>query len=111
MKKDQFFESIDNIKEQLEELEFKALTNEQRRILSDRFNTSIDLEYSAEDDFIFIMSISNFKAFEYYCGMEYEKDDIEYKCELDGIICVSYNSGNDRVARIIDLIDCDEEEE
>lgn len=111
MKKDQFINDIDNIKNQIEEMEFKSLTGDIKKVLRDNFNRNINFEYNSDEDFIFLMSVPDFKDFEYYYGMEYEREDINYKCELDNIVCISYNSGNERIERLIDLIESDEEED
>lgn len=104
MKKDNMISSLQDLQDKLENVDFKELNQDQKHLIKDRFNTYVNFEY-APDENMFIMSAEAFKQFEYYLGMEYEKDDIELKCEIDDNVAVCYNVDNERVSELIDLLE------
>lgn len=103
-KKENFIESLQEAIESIQDAEFKELTEEQQDKINKNYNTYINFEYSADIN-TFIMSEDAFKRFEYYLGMEYEKDDIVNKIALDGNIFVAYDIDNDRVNDLIELLE------
>jgi hypothetical protein len=94
------------IQELIDSLSLEELTQEQRQILRDNYNTYINFEcgFDTEDSIVFKMKKRSFGHFEYYLGMEYEKEDIIYKIETGDEIVVAYNNGNDRVTGIIERL-------
>lgn len=102
--------SLEDALEVFKDLTFKELTREQMKAIREQFNTSIMFEYEP-DEYVFIMSCETFKQFEYYLGMEYERNDIDIKCEINGNVLVQYNIDNERVAKLIDLLESSDKDE
>lgn len=99
------------------DVELIYTTNEQRRMFRDRFNTSSSPRAYAitDDEIIFEMRKDNFGSFEYYAGMEYERDEIVLKMESEGDVLVVYNRSCSRAEDIIsmfnpELLEYNEEE-
>ena len=76
MIKENILDSLREIEEILNDYEFKEATKEQKKMLRNNFNKSFNFEYCTIQ-YAFLMSESSFKLFEYYMGMEYEKEYIE----------------------------------
>lgn len=110
MLNDDMLESIQEIQEVLENDEFKELTDKQKEVLKDNFNTFIKFEYCDDGSYIFLMSENNFKNFEYYLGMEYEKDYIDTKININGNVLVIYDYDSDRTKELFELLEKNEEE-
>lgn len=110
MIKNNMIESLQGIQEILEGNDFKALADKQREILNSNYNTYITFEYCEDGGYIFLMSESMFKKFEYYLGMEYEKKDIVIKINLEGNVLVSYDYDSERAEELFELLKENEEE-
>jgi len=106
---------LEQVNLMLEGIELTEVTSEQKQIFRKNFNTSMSIrEYAVTEDMIFfIMSENSFGSFEYYAGMEYEREHIELRIEVDGDLLVGYSRESSRAEGIINLIDsdalCDEE--
>lgn len=89
--------------ELLETLEFKKVNAAQKQMLKNDYNFyTAGLEY-AEDDWgnvIFICSNDTLRNMEYYLGLEYDKDYIEYKMSNNRKTIVSY-SGSERAEKLL----------
>ena len=96
-------ESINEIYSVIEETEFEVLTKEQLSKLGNNNNTYFGrMEIADTDSYImFLIPKRSFDKFEYYCGMEYEKDEIEYKLETQDSVLVVYGSGCERASEIV----------
>jgi len=96
-------ESINEIYSVIEETEFEVLTKDQLSKLGNNNNTYFGrMEIADTDSYImFLMPKSAFSKFEYYCGMEYAKDDLEYKFETPDSVLVVYNSGCERACKLV----------
>jgi hypothetical protein len=99
-----FYESLPTVtKKQLEAL----------REFFDSRGIPYGLQYGyirEEDTYVFHMTKSNFRNWEYYLGMEYVKDEIEFYFEFNQEIIVMYNDC-DRIRELYDVIDENEEME
>lgn len=106
--------NIESIKELLEVVEsdsMKELNKSQRKFLRDRFNTYINFEYTEDANYILKMSEEAFKSFEYYLGMEYEKEYILTLIKANGYVVVEYDTESSRLADIFEeLAELEEEE-
>lgn len=90
----------------LEELEFKEVNSEQIAAINENYNCYIsDLQYSENEwgDVIFICSTGSFKKMQYYMGLEYEDEYIEYELYFGNMIVVSY-SGSDRASEVLEVL-------
>jgi len=98
--------AISEIQSVIEEATFEELTKDQLSKMNDNFNTYFrNMEVADTDIYImFNMSKRDFKNFEYYCGMEYAKDEIEYKLETTDSVLVVYGSGCERACELISRI-------
>jgi hypothetical protein len=85
-------ESIKDLLEVVESDEMKQLNKAQRKFLKDRFNTYINFEYAEDGGYILKMSESAFGNFEYYLGMEYDKEYILTLIKSDGEVIVEYET-------------------
>ena len=96
-------ESINEIYSVIEETEFTLLNREQRTKLGEANNTYFSfMEIADTDSYImFLMPKNDFSKFEYYCGMEYAKNDLEYKFETPENILVIYNSSCERAIELV----------
>jgi len=96
-------ESINEIYSVIEETTFEVLTKEQLSKLGSSTNTYFShMEIADTDSYImFFMSKSAFSKFEYYCGMEYAKEDLEYKFETPENVLVVYNSSCERAIELV----------
>jgi len=96
-------ESINEIYSVIEETTFEVLTKEQLSKLNEANNTYFShMEIADTDSYImFFMRKEDFSKFEYYCGMEYEKDEIEYKFESSDGVLVVYNSSCERACKLV----------
>ena len=115
MLKNNMLESLQEVQEILEGCNFKKLTDNQKEVLNGNYNTSINFEYcgyedSEADGYILLMSESNFKKFEYFLGMEYEKDNIEIKVVLNGNVLIIYSDDSNRAKELFNLLKENEEE-
>ena len=104
-KKDRFSYLLDNIVDEIEIAEFKELTEKQQQLINRRFNTYINFEYCNDNGIAFIISENDFKNFEYFLGMEYEREDILTKVAIDDIVYVVYDSNNERVNELIEMLE------
>ena len=95
--------AIKEILSVVEEANFEELTQEQLSKLNSAYNTYFGrMEIADTDSYImFLMPKSAFSKFEYYCGMEYAKDDLEYKFETPDSVLVVYNSGCERACKLV----------
>ena len=82
----------------------KELNEEQKECIEKNFNTHIDFEYVEDGGYTFIMEEYDFKNFEYYLGMEYEKQYIESKIVIDDIVIVTYSYDSNRTKDLIDML-------
>ncbi len=93
--------------ETLEGLEFKKVSKEQREMLKDKHNfRTMGFEY-AEDDWgnvVFLLARDTFRNMEYYLGLEYDRELIEFKIEFNNSVIVSY-SGSDRAENLLVQLD------
>ena len=105
MLKNEMLESLKDVQEILKDCsELKEITNEQKYAMKDKFNTWINFEYCEDGGYIFLMSEENFKSFEYYLGMEYEKENIETKINSNGNILVIYSYDSERAGEIVESL-------
>lgn len=109
MLKDEMLKSLEEIKAILEESEFKKVTTKQKNVMREHFNKSVNFEYCPITA-TFLMSEDAFNSFEYYLGMEYEKDEIETKINLGENILVIYSRDCDKVRDLLSLIESENEE-
>jgi len=95
--------AINNILLDVEEANFEELTRDQLSKMNSAYNTYFGrMEIADTDSYImFFMRKEDFSKFEYYCGMEYEKDEIEYKFESSDGVLVVYGSGCERACEIV----------
>jgi len=95
--------AIKEILSVVEEANFEELTQEQLSKLNSAYNTYFGrMEIADTDSYImFLIPKRSFDKFEYYCGMEYEKDEIEYKLETQDSVLVVYGSGCERASEIV----------
>jgi hypothetical protein len=106
---------IEQIKDELETLEtidFKELSQDQKKMLRDKYNFfTTGFQYGVDDwgNVKFICSNDTFRNMEYYLGLEYERDEIEYKLEFNNKIIVSYE-GSERVENFLEQLQGMEEE-
>lgn len=98
-------ELLQEIKEIVENCEFKTVTNEQEDVLRKHFNRGLTFDYCQDGGYIFLMSEDSFKSFDYYMGMEYEREEIELKVQLGDNVLVIYSNCCERAKEIIDLLD------
>lgn len=100
---------INQIKEELEnleELEFKEINERQKKMLNEQYNFYTTKFKYAEDDYgnvVFICTKNIFKNMEYYLGLEFERDQIEYKFSINKNVIVSY-SGSERVEKLLEQL-------
>ncbi len=89
------------------DVELTYLNPEQKKLFRSRFNTSsCPRAYAVtEDEIIFEMIKDSFGSFEYYAGMEYEREYIELKVETHTDILVVYSNESSRAFDIIAMID------
>lgn len=90
----------------LEELEFKEVNSKQIEAINKNYNCYIsDLQYSENEwgDVIFICGAGSFRKMEYYMGLEYEEECIEYELYFGNMIVVSYND-SDRASEILEIL-------
>lgn len=98
--------NLKDIVSSLEELEFKEVNSEQIEAINENYNCYIgDLQYSENEwgDVIFICSTGSFRKMEYYMGLEYEEECIEYELYFGNMIVVSY-SGSERATEILEIL-------
>jgi len=95
--------AITDIQSAIEDVKFVELTSEQLSKMNKEYNTYFGrMEFADTDSYImFLMPKSSFGKFEYYCGMEYEKDEIEFKLETTDSVLVVYGSGCERACEIV----------
>lgn len=62
----------------------------------------------SENLYVFAMNKDAFKRWEYYLGMEYIRDEINFYIEFEGDVIVGYNEC-DRISGFYDKIDENEE--
>lgn len=93
----------------LEDCDFKTVTKEQKGILRENYNKGMIFDYCQDGGYIFLMSENDFKTFEYHMGMEYAKEEIEIKMQLNGNVLVAYYDNCERAKEIIDLLEENEE--
>lgn len=101
-------EIIETVNEICEDIELTETTSEQRKTFRNRYNTSVSPSGYAitEDNIIFQMRQGEFGSFEYYTGMEYERNEIVLKIITEEDLLIIYNR-NDRAEEIIAMIDPD----
>lgn len=108
-------EIIENINDYLEDVKMQEITDEQRKWIRERFNTSVKFEYglTSTDDFIFKITEDYFKSMEYYMGLEYERNEIILEIKYRGDVIIIYNGFNERITKIFEYLMpekfCDEE--
>lgn len=106
---------IESIKELLEIVEsddMKELNKAQKKYIRDRFNTYISFEYTEDANYILKMSESAFNNFEYYLGMEYDKEYILTFIKAEGYVIVEYETASSRLSDIFEeLKELEETEE
>lgn len=69
-------------------------------------NAYFSFSYAISDTYvIFYMYKPFFGQFEYFCGMEYEKDFIKFRIETEQDIYVFYSNDSVRALKIIERID------
>ncbi|PAD70671.1 hypothetical protein CHH83_02375 [Bacillus sp. 7586-K] len=101
---------ISKIKEELDllsTLRFKKLNDQQKKMLRDNYNLrTMSFEYTSDDwgNVILICSNVVLNNLEYYTGLEYDKDLIEYKFEFNNKILISY-SGSDRADKLLQQLE------
>jgi len=95
--------AINEILSEVEEANFEELTRDQLSKMNEQYNTYFGrMEIADTDSYImFFMRKEDFSKFEYYCGMEYEKDEIEFKFESSDGVLVVYGSGCERACEIV----------
>jgi len=95
--------AINEILSEVEEANFEELTRDQLSKMNREYNTYFGrMEIADTDSYImFLMPKNDFSKFEYYCGMEYEKDEIEFKFESSDGVLVVYGSGCERASEIV----------
>lgn len=103
-------ESIKDLLEVVEGDEMKQLNKTQRKFLKDRFNTYINFEYTEDGGYILKMSESAFGNFEYYLGMEYDKEYILTLIKSEGEVIVEYDTDSKRLSNIFEELEELEEE-
>lgn len=104
-------ESIRELLEVIESDEMKELNKAQRKFLKDRFNTYINFEYTEDANYILKMSEEAFKNFEYYLGMEYDREYILTLIKSDGEVIVEYDTDSKRLTDIFEeLAELEDEE-
>jgi len=105
---------LESIKELIEIVEngdmIKQLNKAQKGYLKNNFNTYINFEYGEDANYILKMSNSSYKSFEYYLGMEYEKDYILTIIKDSNDTIVEYDTGCDRLRKIFEALEELEEE-
>lgn len=94
---------IEEVKEIIESTNFTELTKNQLSKMVKEYNTSFGSMQIAnnEDYIIFYMSKNSFNKFEYYCGMEYARDDIKYKIETEDDVIIIYDINNERACEVV----------
>jgi hypothetical protein len=109
---------LENANVRFSDVELNYTNSEQRKMFRDRFNTSSCPRAYAitEDEFIFEMAHDSFGSFEYYAGMEYEREHLVLKIQSEGDLLVVYNRDCTRAENIIamldpEALDYDEDEE
>lgn len=103
-------ESIKELLEIVESDEMKELNKKQKQYIRDRFNTYINFEYTEDANYILKMSNSDYKSFNYYLGMEYEKDYILTVIQDSNYTIVEYDTDCDRLRDIFESLEELEEE-
>jgi len=95
--------AINNVLSEIEEANFEELTRDQLSKMNSEYNTYFGrMEIADTDSYImFFMRKEDFSKFEYYCGMEYEKDEIEFKFESSDGVLVVYGSGCERACELV----------
>lgn len=84
------------------DVEVQEITQEQRTKMRDNYNTSFRMGCVFIEDeriVVFEMSTDSFKSFEYYMGMEYEREEIVARIECDGFVRVGYQD-SERAERV-----------
>lgn len=103
MNKNDLLEKMEMVKEILKG-DFNTTTDEQMEALDNRFNRGLKFDYTEDGSYIFLMSSSSFKTFEYYYGMECEKDNIDELITIDDMVYVSYNYDSERAEEIFEIL-------
>lgn len=71
--------------------------------LSKRFNFYSRFEYAVDEEEIYVkMRKDTFREFEYYLGMEYNRDNIVFKIEFDNEVHVVYD-GSERLFSVLEI--------
>ena len=105
-------ELIESIEIAEENKEIRKLNDSQKDMIQNNFNTYINFNYFEDDGYTFIMSPESFKRFEYYLGMEYDKEYIQSKIEINGQIIVTYEYDSERADDLFaELRELEENEE
>jgi len=76
---------LESVKKCLEGVKLNKLTIEQKKSLSNRYNTMVRFEYGITDtnDMVLKMNKDYFGSMEYYYGFEYERENIILKIEYE----------------------------
>ena len=82
--------------------DFKEINERQQEKIKKNFNCYISFNYLEDGGYIFLMSEDSFKDFEYYIGMEYEKEYIESKVVANEIVMVIYSYDSSRTKELIE---------
>ncbi len=98
-------EELNIVKEVLEDNKFKKINPAHKEILAGTFNKYVDFEYLEDGGYWFIMYEFDFANFEYYMGMEYEREHILYKINLGCSILVCYSYDSERAGELIELVE------
>jgi len=98
---------LESIKQCLEGVELNNLTIEQKKSLSNRYNTMIRFEYSTTkyNEMVLKMNKDYFGSMEYYYGFEYERENIILKIEYEEDLIVIYaNDNHNRVTELFEYL-------
>jgi hypothetical protein len=102
---------LESIQEALRDLDFIELNSEERSKLRTEYNTSAVLNGYAinpvEDLIMFVLSTSSFGSFEYYYGMEYEREFIKMKLQYEDEMIIGYDIQCSRAMNLIKRINPD----
>ena len=103
-------ELIKELIDVVEKGDLKKLNAEQKDYIRKNFNTYINFEYTEDANCILKMSNSDYKSFNYYLGMEYEKDYILTVISDSNYTIVEYDTDCDRLRDIFESLEELEEE-
>ena len=84
--------------------DFRKLNNTQKGYIEDSFNTHIEFEYIEDGGYIFIMEKNDFKKFEHYLGMAYDREYIESNIIINNTVMATYSYDSTRAEALINTL-------